>query len=274
MRAKPAIETSALSIGYMSGGRKIHVVHESLDLRLYPGELTGLLGLNGTGKSTLIRTLCGFQPALKGSIKLMDKDLTEYSQSQLARITGVVLTDKTNAGGITVYELVSLGRYPYTGFLGQLKSRDYQIIEESIEAVGISHKAAHYMAELSDGERQKAMIAKVLAQQCPVILLDEPTAFLDVTSRIETMALLRRLAVEQQKAVLLSTHDLDMAIQTCDCLWLQAKERPMLCGTPEELISNGAFDIFFGKDGIVFDRSSGRLNLVSVIKQKEIKNVE
>jgi iron complex transport system ATP-binding protein len=235
-------------------------VGESLNLRLFSGELTGLMGLNGAGKSTLIRTLCGFQPLLSGAIKLMDKDLSRYSPTQLARITGVVLTEKTNAGGISVYELVSLGRHPYTGFLGQLKSRDHLIIEASIEAAGISHKAACYISELSDGERQKAMIAKVLAQQCPVILLDEPTAFLDITSRMETMALLRRLAVEQQKAILLSTHDLDLAIRTCDCLWLQEKERPMLCGTPEDLILTGAFDTFFGKDGIVFDQSTGKLN--------------
>ena len=263
MKRIPAIETSSLSIGYLSGGRKVHVVHEALNLQLYSGELTGLLGLNGAGKSTLIRTLCGFQPILKGSIQLMGKDLTDYSQSHLARIIGVVLTERTNTGGISVHELVSLGRHPYTNFLGQLKKHDYQIIDESIAAVGISHKAAHYVSELSDGERQKAMIAKVLAQQCPVILLDEPTAFLDVTGRIEIMTLLHRLAVAQQKAILLTTHDLDLAIQSSDCLWLQARERPMLCGTPEDLILSGAFETFFGKDGIVFDRLSGKLNAVT-----------
>jgi iron complex transport system ATP-binding protein len=191
---------------------------------------------------------------------LINKNLQDYSPSRLARITGVVLTEKTNAGGISVYELVSLGRHPYTDFMGQLKSRDHQIIEESIEAVGITHKTACYVSELSDGERQKVMIAKVLAQQCPVILLDEPTAFLDVTSRIEIMTLLRRLAVEQQKAILVSTHDLDLAIRTSDCLWLQEKDRPMICGTPEDLILNGDFELFFGKKGIVFDQSTGKLS--------------
>jgi len=262
MKAKPVIETSSLSIGYISGRKKIHVVHESLNLQLFPGELTGLLGLNGAGKSTLIRTLCGLQPPIKGSIKLMDNDLSNYSQNRLARIIGVVLTEKTNAGGISVYELVALGRHPYTGFLGQLKSRDHQIIEESIAAVGITHKTDCYVSELSDGERQKAMIAKVLTQQCPIILFDEPTAFLDVTGRIETMTLLRRLAIEQQKAILLSTHDLDLAIRTSDCLWLQEKKRPMLCGTPEDLILNGDFESFFSRDGIVFDHSTGKLNSV------------
>jgi iron complex transport system ATP-binding protein len=260
MRQKPVIETSALSIGYKSGNSKVYPVHESLNLQLFSGELTGLLGLNGVGKSTLIRTLCRFQPLLKGSIKLMNKDLSDYSQSTFARIIGVVLTEKTNAGGISVYELVSLGRHPYTDFMGQLKAQDHQIIEESIKAVGITHKTGHFISELSDGERQKAMIAKVLAQRCPVILLDEPMAFLDVTGRIEIISLLRRLAVEQQKAILLSTHDVDLAIQTCDCLWLQKKGSPMLCGTPEDLILNGAFEQFFGKEGIVFDRSTGKIN--------------
>ena len=262
MKRKPVIATSSLSIGYISGRKKMYIVHQSLNLQLLAGELTGLLGLNGAGKSTLIRTLSGFQPILKGHIRLMNRELSDYSPNQLARMIGVVLTEKTHAGGISVYELVSLGRHPYTGFLGQLKGVDHQIIKESMETVGITHKADCYVSELSDGERQKAMIAKVLTQQCPVILLDEPTAFLDVTARIETMTLLRRLAVEQQKAILLSTHDLDLAVRTIDSLWLQAKGRPMICGTPEDLILNGEFETFFSKDGIVFDQPTGKLSAV------------
>ena len=183
----------------------------------------------------------------------MGKPLNSYSQGNFSRLVGVVLTEKTNAGGITVYELVSLGRHPYTGFFGQLRQEDRRIIEESLAAAGIAHKAYNYVSELSDGERQKAMIAKALAHQCPIILLDEPTAFLDVTSRIETMVLLHKLAVKQQKAILLSTHDLDLAIQLGDCLWLQEKSRPMACGTPEDLIMGGAFETFFSKEGIVFE---------------------
>ena len=247
---EPVIEASRLSIGYLLKGGKRKVIHDDLNLRLRPGEVTCLLGLNGAGKSTLLRTLCGFQPPLSGEIRLMGKPLSSYSQSNFSLTVGVVLTEKTNAGGITVYELVSLGRHPYTGFFGQLKKTDREIIEQSLTAAGIAHKAQNYVSELSDGERQKAMIAKALAQQCPIILLDEPTAFLDVTSRIETMVLLHKLAVEQHKAILLSTHDLDLAIQMGDCLWLQEKGRPMACGTPEDLILSGAFESFFGKEGI------------------------
>lgn len=261
MNGNPVIETQALSIGYVlkGGGRK--VVHESLDLRLMPGEVTCLLGLNGAGKSTLLRTLCGFQPPLQGEIILMGEPLRRYSQSRFALTVGVVLTEKTHAGGLTVFELVSLGRHPYTGFFGQLKAQDKAIIHDSLEAVGMLHKRDSYVSELSDGERQKVMIAKALAQQCPIILLDEPTAFLDVTSRIETMALLHRLAVEQGKAILLSTHDLDLAIQMGDCLWLQAKGKPMACGTPEDLIMGGSFQHFFDRDSIVFDPATGKLQM-------------
>ena len=259
MSRKPVIETSGLTIGYARKGKERIIVHNSLNLQLFAGELTSLLGLNGAGKSTLLRTICSFQPVLGGDVYIEGRLLSDYSYLELSRIIGVVLTEKTNAGGITASELVSLGRHPYTGFFGRLKTKDKQIVSESLEAVGMTHKATDYVSELSDGERQKVMIAKVLAQQCPVIILDEPTAYLDVTSRIETMSLLHSLAVEQKKAILLSTHDLDLAIQMSDCLWLQEKHRPMMCGTPEDLILSGAFESFFSKKGIIFDSSTGKL---------------
>lgn len=259
MERLPVIETSGLKIGYAHKGKARKIVHDALQLQLFAGELTSLLGLNGAGKSTLLRTICGFQPALGGDIRINDRLLSDYSQAELSRIIGVVLTERTNAGGITTQELVSLGRHPYTGFFGRLQAEDKRIVAESIAAVGMTEKATSYVSELSDGERQKAMIAKVLAQQCPVIILDEPTAFLDVTSRIETMSLLHRLAGEQDKAILLSTHDLDLAIQMSDCLWLQEKQRPMLCGIPEDLILSGSFETFFNKKDIRFDATTGKL---------------
>lgn len=260
MRNDPVITTTDLSIGYPLKGKQQKVVHAGLDLQVLPGEVTCLLGLNGAGKSTLLRTLCGFQAPLAGQIRIAGQPLAHYSPTALSLHLGVVLTEKTNAGGITVYDLVSLGRHPYTGFFGQLKDNDHRIIQQALEAVGIDHKAQSYVSELSDGERQKAMIAKTLAQECPIIILDEPTAFLDVTSRIETMVLLRKLAVEQRKAILLSTHDLDLAIQMGDRLWLLEKGRSLTVGCPEDLILNGAFESFFRKDGIVFDPATGKLN--------------
>jgi iron complex transport system ATP-binding protein len=252
---KYVIETSSLKIGYSHK----HPLHEALNLQLEEGRLTSLLGLNGAGKSTLLRTLCGFLPPLGGSLSLLGRPLDDYSQSELSTVIGVVLTDRVNAGGVTVRELASLGRFPYTGFFGRLSANDLRITDEALEAAGMLHKADCCVAELSDGERQKVMIAKALAQQCPVIVLDEPTAFLDVTSRMETIALLRRLAAEQNKTVLMSTHDLDMAIQMSDCLWLLSREKPLAAGTPEDLILCGAFSSFFQHDNISFDVSTGKL---------------
>lgn len=254
-----AVEARNLSIGYNdSRGRK--VVQGNVNLTLRSGEVTCLLGLNGAGKSTLIRTLCGFQPPLHGDVLLRGKPLQQYSQSEFAREVGVVLTEKTNAGGITVYELVSLGRHPYTGFFGTLKPHDHKIIEDSLQAAGIFHKSSSYVSALSDGERQKVMIAKVLAQECPIIILDEPTAFLDVTARIETMVLLRKLAKEQGKAIVLSTHDIDSAIQMGDCLWLLSKGKQVKCGAPEDLIMEGTVGEFFSKENIIFDKGTGKLS--------------
>lgn len=254
-----AVEAIGLAIGY-TDGKKRKIVQSNVDLTLRSGEVTCLLGLNGAGKSTLIRTLCGFQPPLEGKVLLRGKPLSSYSQSAFAREVGVVLTEKTNAGGITVYDLVSLGRHPYTGFFGSLKENDHKIIEEALKAAGIWHKNGNYVSELSDGERQKVMIAKVLAQQCPIIVLDEPTAFLDVTARIETMVLLRKLAKEQGKAIVLSTHDIDSAIQMADNLWLLSKRKAVRCGAPEDLIMNGSIGEFFSKENVVFDNATGKLS--------------
>lgn len=255
-----SIEAKGLTIGYKLSGGKKKIVHSNIDISLYCGEVTCLLGLNGAGKSTLLRTLCGFQMPLGGDVLLRGRELKSFSSAEFAQEVGVVLTEKTNAGGLTVYDLVSLGRHPFTGFFGQLKEKDKECILNSLNAVGIYHKANNYVSELSDGERQKVMIAKVLAQECPIIILDEPTAFLDVTARIETMVLLRNLAHKQGKTILLSTHDIDSAIQMGDCLWLLDKNSNIKYGSPEDLIMNGNIAEFFNKKGIVFNQATGTLN--------------
>ena len=191
----------------------------------------------------------------------------DYPPGELAGRIGVVLTERTQAGGISVYDLVSLGRYPHTGFFGTLREKDHAAVRAALEAVGIAHKAENHVAELSDGERQKAFIAKALAQECPIILLDEPTAFLDVTSRLETMLSLRSLAHDQGKAVLLSTHDLDTALQTADRLWLLPAISPeagtsankLICGAPDELVADGSLERFFGNETLRFDPATRRL---------------
>ena len=256
MEKKIVIQGQDLSIGYRTGKQE-KIVHEHLNFQLHAGELTCLLGANGTGKSTLLRTLSASQPALSGKLDILGKSLTEYTEKERSRTIGVVLTDKTFAGGLSVYELVGLGRQPHTGFFGRLNKEDKRIIEEAMEHVGIAHKAHSYTAELSDGERQKAMIAKALVQECPLILLDEPTAFLDVVSRIEIMHLLHRLAVEQQKAILLSTHDIEQALVLSDKLWLLSKEHGLQTGVTEDIILNHQMENLFDKKDIRFDYDHG-----------------
>ena len=256
MEKKIVIQGQDLSIGYRTGKQE-KIVHEHLNFQLHAGELTCLLGANGTGKSTLVRTLSASQPTLSGKLDIMGKPLTEYTEKERSRTIGVVLTDKTFTGGLSVYELVGLGRQPHTGFFGRLSKEDKRIIEEAMEHVGIAHKAHSYTAELSDGERQKAMIAKALVQECPLILLDEPTAFLDVVSRIEIMHLLHRLAVEQQKAILLSTHDIEQALVLSDKLWLLSKEHGLQTGVTEDIILNHQMENLFDKKDIRFDYDHG-----------------
>lgn len=256
MEKKVVIQGKDLSIGYRTGKQE-KTVHENLNFQLHAGELTCLLGANGAGKSTLLRTLSASQPSLGGELMMLGKSVNEYTEKERSRTIGVVLTDKTFAGGLSVYELVGLGRQPHTGFFGRLSKEDKRIIEEAMENVGIAHKARSYTAELSDGERQKVMIAKALVQECPLILLDEPTAFLDVVSRIEIMHLLHRLAIEQQKAILLSTHDIEQALVLSDKLWLLSKEHGLQCGVTEDIILNHQMENLFPHKNICFDYEHG-----------------
>ena len=256
MKKQAVITAQDLNIGYRTG-KKEKTIHQHLNFQLYSGELTSLLGANGAGKSTLLRTLAASQPALNGDLRILGKPLEQYTEKERSRTIGVVLTDKTFAGGLTVYELVGLGRQPHTGFFGRLNKNDHRIIEEALNNVGIAHKAKSYTAELSDGERQKVMIAKALVQECPLILLDEPTAFLDIVSRIEIMHLLHKLAVEQQKAILLSTHDIEQALVLSDKLWLLSKEQGLQCGVTEDLILNHQMDGLFSRKDIQFNYENG-----------------
>ena len=251
------IEGKGLCIGYKTG-KTVKQVHAGLDFKLRRGELTCLLGANGAGKSTLLRTLAASQPPLGGELDLLDKPVASYSERERSRAIGVVLTDKTQVGGLTVFELAALGRQPHTGFFGRLSREDKAIVSRALHAVGIGDKAGHYMAELSDGERQKVMIAKALVQECPVILLDEPTAFLDVVSRIEIMSLLHRLAVDEGKTILLSTHDIEQALVLSDRLWLLTPEHGLECGVTEDLILAGRMDALFSRqEHIRFDLMHG-----------------
>ncbi len=251
------LQTDALSIGYRRARRADVVVARNLNFVLRPGELVCLLGPNGAGKSTLMRTLARLQPPLSGQIWLDDRPLGDLRPGQLARRLSVVLTERVDVGAMSGYGLVSLGRHPHTGWTGALSERDRRIVHWALQAVRAQDLADRRLLEMSDGERQKVLIARALAQEPRVMLLDEPTAFLDLPRRVEVMELLRRLAQENQQAILLSTHDLDLALRNADRLWLLAAEGALYDGAPEDLILNGAFERVFAGEGVTFDRHSG-----------------
>lgn len=250
-----------LRIGYLLGKKEIKVC-DGMNFELKRGELVALLGPNGAGKSTLLRTLSSSLQPLSGNVFYSGRLLKNISQRDLSRKISVVLTDHTQAGGLTVSELVSLGRQPYTGFFGRLKARDLRLVDEAINSVGLSFKSNSYMAELSDGERQKAMIAKALVQETDVLLLDEPAAFLDVASKLELMALLRQIAVERNCAVLFSSHDVEQALTLSDKLWLMGRDE-LLCGGTEDMVLQGHLFDLFRSNNVRFDLGSGVYRLCS-----------
>jgi len=249
---KATIQIKSLSTGYF-GKNNVTIVAHDINATINGGELTCLLGPNGAGKSTLLRTLSAFQPPVKGDITILDRNLRDYSDKELSKTIGVVLTEKTDLRNMSVEDLVGLGRSPYTGFWGTLHEDDRRIVAEAIEMVGIGPLKDHMIHTLSDGERQKAMIAKALAQQTPVIFLDEPTAFLDFPSKVEIMQLLHRLSRTTGKTIFLSTHDLELALQISDTIWLMDREKGVVVGTPGEMAANGTLKSFFTQRGIDFD---------------------
>lgn len=258
---QPVIKTIDLSVGYRLKNNTAKIVGASLNLELHKGEMVCLLGPNGAGKSTLMKTLSGLQPALTGSVEISGVPLSSIDANALARQLSLVLTERIEVGNLSVQEVVSLGRIPYTGWLGKLSETDKEQVEWALEATETSVFRLQKMNNLSDGERQKVMLARALAQDTDLILLDEPTAHLDLPSRVEIMQLLHNLARRHQKAILLSTHELDLALQAADRLWLMKKNGVLLTGTPEDMVLNGSFEDAFAKPGFYFDRNTGGFNI-------------
>ena len=216
------ISISNLSVGYSPS---LPVISD-INIEVKSGQLTCLIGENGIGKSTLLKTLAGFLPKMGGDLLLDNRDIHSFSQRELARQVSIVLTQKPDVQNLTTEEIIGLGRSPYTGFFGRLRADDRAVVDDAITAVGIEKLRGRMIQTLSDGERQKVMIAKALAQQTPVILLDEPTAFLDFPSKAETFQSLRCMAHERDKLILLSTHDLELAVRFADCL-LEVKDNAL-----------------------------------------------
>jgi iron complex transport system ATP-binding protein len=255
------LETHNLTIGYKTSQKTIRNVASNISTSLQTGELVCLLGPNGAGKSTLLRTLAGMQPPIAGEVKLLENDIYKLPPQELAKRLSLVLTEKIDVGMLSAYALVSMGRYPYTDWWGKLTPEDEEIIHWAIKSVGAVNLAQRNVSELSDGERQKIMIARALAQSPMVMLLDEPTAFLDLPRRVEIMQLLRQLARDTNQAILLSTHDLDLALRLADKIWLLGNNGILHVGAPEDLILSGAFADTFRSEGVEFNIFSGEFNL-------------
>jgi iron complex transport system ATP-binding protein len=261
MQAGKLLNLENLHVGYKSGSSNQKCIAGPINARMHAGELICLLGPNGSGKSTLIRTIAGLQSPLEGDAELDGVNVKKLKPAELARKLSLVLTDSVRSGNLDVYSLISLGRYPYSGWLGRLNAKDRKIIRWAIESTNTEQFIDRKVNQLSDGECQKVMLARALAQDTPLIILDEPTAHLDLPSRIELMRLLHQLARDTNKGILLSTHELDLALQVADKIWLLKSDRTLESGTPEDLVLNGVFESAFVKEGILFDKNTGSFNI-------------
>jgi len=249
------LQTNGLSIGYGD-----YCVQKNLDLSVQDGQLICLIGTNGCGKSTLLRTLAGLQKPLHGTILVQGNFLSKLSITERSVLLSLVLTDAIYGENMTVRDLVAMGRFPHTNWLGTLSESDKNSISTAIEQVNLSHKENCYLNEISDGEKQRAIIAKALTQDTPLVLLDEPTAHLDLPNRIGIMLLLRKLSVNTRKTFILSTHELDLAMQMADSIWLMTPFGVEV-GLPEDLMLTQKFQHAFGNESFHFDEKDGHFSI-------------
>jgi iron complex transport system ATP-binding protein len=253
------LKATDLSVGYFSKKKPI-LVADAINFELKQGELIGLVGANGVGKSTLLRSLVGMQPLVSGTVEINGKKLSSFTSLQLATQLSVVLTEAPASKNLTVQELVTLGRQPYTNWMGSLSEIDKKQIKFALEVTDTQKLANKKCFELSDGQLQRASIGRALAQDTPLILLDEPTTHLDLYHRAYILKLLKQLTSETQKTILFSTHEIDLAIQLSDTM-LVMTETSVVCDQPCKLIEAGSFDALFPKDTIDFDKMTGRFSI-------------
>lgn len=250
------LSASNLSIGYATNKEKI-VIASDLNLNLQAGKLVSLVGANGIGKSTLLRTLCGIQKPISGSVSLNDKDIQSFESLALAQNLSLVLTEKLPPSNLTVFELIALGRQPYTNWLGKLSEEDLEKVHQAIQLTQIESLANKKHFEISDGQLQKVLIARALAQDTPLIILDEPTTHLDLLHKVSVFKLLKKLSQETNKCILFSTHDIDLAIQLSDEMIVMT-ENNVVQDEPCNLISKGVFNSLFKDEKITFDSEKGK----------------
>ena len=252
-----AIHLDHLSVGYRKGKTKLEIL-KGLNASVNHGELVCLVGENGIGKSTLLRSIAGVQTPLSGQVLIDNKSVDSYKTSDLARTISLVLTDRIFAGNLTVNEVVALGRHPYTNWLGKLAHEDVKKINWALEITDTHHISNRIISELSDGQFQKTLIARALAQDGDIIILDEPTAHLDLSNKIIILKLLKDLCTETGKAILIATHELEFSFQIADRIWIALSDKNLEEGTPEDLVLNGSLNQMINHKAINFDKIHGR----------------
>ncbi len=252
-----ALSIHNLSIGYSQQ----KIIAKELNLSVSPGELVCLIGPNGTGKSTLLKTIAGLLSPLAGEIKINDKNILLFTATERAKQLAVVFTQKIQAENLDVYSAIATGRNPYTGLLGTLRKDDVEIIQRTIDITGLKEFENKFVDKLSDGEQQKVMIGRAIAQDCPIILLDEPTAHLDTVNKIEITLLLKKIAKEQNKSIIISTHDLSLALQIADKIWLMNKNR-IAENTPTSIVNTTEFNEAFSGKNFSFDKNSFAFKII------------
>lgn len=268
MKEEVFVECKEISIGYSDRSAASVLVKSNLTLRAFSGEIVALIGGNGIGKSTLLKTIAGFQSPLSGELLIHQRSVKDYGPKELARELSFVSTEIVRAASLTVREMVGLGRFPYTNWFGQLTPSDQHIIDTAIHQVGLTGYENRQISRISDGERQRAMIARALAQDTRVMVLDEPTAFLDISNKYEIVRILHRLAEEQGKCIIFSTHDLNTALSMADHIWLML-DHSVVEGLPEEIASAGYFSSLFpNNQHLVFDPKKGDFRIRKESKGK------
>ena len=256
---EPILQIESLAIGYRVG-TQIKTVLENLNCSIFEGELICIIGENGIGKSSLLRTLVNLQPALQGKVMIYGKNIKKVTKKELAQTVSFVSTEPVRLQNCTVERFVSYGRYPYTNWFGQQTRNDIEKVHEAISLVGLNHLALQPITEISDGERQKVMIARSLAQDTPVIYLDEPTAFLDMGNKYEILHLLGELTRTQKKTIIFSSHDLHAVMKEADRLWLISRDR-FIIGAPEDLVLNSSIAGIFSNSELKFNSLNGEFSI-------------
>ncbi len=257
---KPIIQIQQLCAGYKKGAQFTEVI-QNLDASVMQGEIVGVIGKNGIGKSTMLRTLTKEQVPLSGTITIDGKNINNFTRNEFARKVSYVSTESIRLSNCTVRELVSFGRYPYTDWFGRVTPEDEYVISEAISMVGLASLAGRYINEISDGERQRVMIARTLAQDTDIIILDEPTAFLDMPNKFEVIHLLSELTRTKNKTIIFSSHDLNIAMKEADRLWLMMPGE-LIDGAPEDLVLQHAISKVFGQSSLKFDHSKGEFSIL------------